>query len=195
MEDEKDQTQWYTADVREDKQFMSGLVHRSRLKWLSSFSALSLEQQTKPPLAYQTFSGHGFVVEIVTAPFDFAKNKAKFATSKTTQGFIEKYQGQEIWGTDGMAPNEHYQKISISRNQEVITLPAAAYANLFQPNPSTHGAYFDAKNNTLYLTAENGDGAGSYAVVWIIKNNRYAGRKLYLSSWYDWEKSYIMINS
>jgi len=49
-------------------------------------------------------------------------------------------------------------------------------SDLFNPNLSDTTAFFDKDTKTLYLVAQNGDGAGVYHVVLIFKDGKYVSR-------------------
>jgi hypothetical protein len=103
-------------------------------------------------------------------------NKLKYSkgvSSKNEIKWLEQINGKAIWGTDGNIPNYQYNQIILSIGSDKINLPCE---NLFEPNLENTAVYFDEKKNTIYITALNGDGAGSYAVLWVIKNSKFIDR-------------------
>ena len=44
------------------------------------------------------------------------------------------------------------------------------FQNLYEPNFEYTRVNYDVKNRTLYIQSLNSDGAGGYAVIWIIEN-------------------------
>ncbi|WP_121966913.1 SH3 domain-containing protein [Myroides sp. N17-2] len=149
---------------------VSGYVHNSRLKMLDTYTRIPLVSSSKQELK---FSGNNVTVTVGIGTFDYTKNKTKFTKQKGSD-FLETYNGQDMWGTDGTIPTAYYTSIKINQNGKEAVLPTKAYENMF--NPSGKGytdCYYDKSDNTIYLTADNSDGAGSYVVVWVFKDGKY----------------------
>lgn len=59
-----------------------------------------------------------------------------------------------------------YESVVITQNGKTLKLPVE---NLFEPNLDyTHVSMDD---DTYYISALNGDGAGGYAVLWVVSKN------------------------
>lgn len=86
---------------------------------------------------------------------------------------MEKINGDEIWGTDGDVPRMQYGKAILHIGSNKVDLPID---NLFEPNLDFTSVYIDKKNNIIYVSALNSDGAGGYAVLWIIENGKFKQR-------------------
>ncbi len=54
--------------------------------------------------------------------------------------------------------------------------------NLFNPNLKATSLYLNKKNNSIYIIANNGDGAGAYSVIWVIKNGKFEKRMVILTA-------------
>jgi hypothetical protein len=82
---------------------------------------------------------------------------------------LDKINGKDVFGTDGTIPHEQYGKSTISYQGTTTKLDTE---KLFCPNLEFHKLNWDKKTDTYYLTASNGDGAGAYDVLWIIRNGK-----------------------
>lgn len=172
---------WSIIDFyRTDGNLLTGYVYNSKIKKISSYEQI--------PSSNTNENGAEFNVRNIKAvirseKFDYQSQKKFF--SKTNYKGVEiedRYKGQQIWGTDGSIPKSHYQSITFSVGNQIIKIPAKDFENLFNINIELTKCYFDAKTETLYLTAMNGDGAGSYEVLFIIRKGKYIGRKIYAFS-------------
>ncbi|KUF39467.1 SH3 domain-containing protein [Myroides marinus] len=160
---------WSTIDTGISNE-MEGYVHNSRLKRLETYTHIPLISSTNNELKY---SGSNIDITISMGAFDYKKNKSKFSKHQGTN-FLWEYNGQEMRGTDGTEPTKHYTSIKVKQKGVDIALPTKAYENMFQPSGAEYTAcYYDKSDNTIYLTANNSDGAGSYTVVWVFKNGKY----------------------
>lgn len=172
--------QWQIVDYAIDSDsLLTGYIHQSRLKLLSSYeqipAILSGENEAE-------FTLRNIEIKVKTEAFDYDKNKHHIKTFQYAKYSIEKYKGQEIWGTDGTTPRTHYQSIIIKIDGKKIEIPEKERENLFNPNAESTTCYYDEKSKSLFITAMNSDGAGSYEVLFIIKNGKYLGRKIYLAN-------------
>lgn len=160
---------WSTIDTGISNE-IGGYVHNSRLKRLETYTRIPLVSSTNDELK---FAGSNISVNIRIETFDYKKNKSKFSKHQGTN-FLWEYNGQEMRGTDGMEPKTHYTSIKVKQNGVDIAIPTKAYENMFEPSGTEYTAcYYDKSDNTIYLTANNSDGAGSYTVVWVFKNGEY----------------------
>lgn len=66
-----------------------------------------------------------------------------------------------------------YGKFILQIGSDMVNLPTD---NLFEPNLDFTSVYIDKKNNIIYVSALNSDGAGGYAVLWIIENGEFKQR-------------------
>ena len=61
-------------------------------------------------------------------------------------------------------------------NEKPISIPSAAYTDLFEPGIKSFNIYFDKKGKIYLYMPSSSDGAGFYTVVWVIKNGKYVKR-------------------
>lgn len=126
-----------------------------------------------------TFELGKIQVEIRSEKFDYNKNKKHFSSTNYGDYTIEdKYKGQQVWGTDGTIPVNHYKSIHILLDDKTIQIPEKEIENLFNVNIEFAECYYDDKNDILYLSCTNGDGAGGYALLFQIEKGKYKGRKI-----------------
>ena len=115
-------------------------------------------------------------VEITLTQSMFEKGKHRFKYSKEAPDQIELIDNKQYWGTDGEMPSTQYDKIILRIGHRNISLPKRATVGLYEPSLYNAEAYFNKQNNTLYITTINSDGAGSYEVIWEVKNGIYMDR-------------------
>lgn len=162
-------------------------VHKSRVKFLSSFTALPiLEKRDKKyndvypkSLDEQSLrlAGSNYTIDLKVKPFNTKSHKLvydKDSLLKSLDGF------SKFWGSDNATPYSEYSLFSIKFNNKVINIPNNQIGDLFNPNLSDTQAFFDKQSQTLYLVAQNGDGAGVYHVVFIFKAEKYENRLVVL---------------
>lgn len=172
---EPDQTNqnWLNVDYNEKT---GGYIHNSRVKYIESY-------ETIPPTVRgenkAVFKSGNIKVDILTGKFNYKENKKFFSTSDYSGQKVEdKYKGQLIWGTDGTIPQTHYQSITVQIGDQKIKIPNKDIENLFNVNNEMTNCYFDRKNDTLYITMLNSDGAGGYVALFKVVKGEYKGRVL-----------------
>lgn len=166
---------WQNVSFSDERIGEGGFVHNSRLKALTSFDKLPL---AKASFTNVTLEGKGIKVEMNIDEVDFEENKRDFIPQyKTGDGAynLVGYKEQEAWGIEGLHKLSHYTSIAISKYGNTIELPVTSFENMFNPSLKPH-CVFDRENDTIYIYAYNGDGAGAYIVAWIIKGDTYIGR-------------------
>lgn len=122
-------------------------------------------------------------VLITAAAFDTTHHKLYF--SKATPGELLKIDERKFWGTDGSIPRRKILNIELRVNGEIIIIPDKEWQDLYEPNLQ----YSDWKGTrtyyaNTYLTSrheiiirmDNSDAAGSYTVLWFIRNGVFFSR-------------------
>lgn len=166
---------WQNVSFSDERIGEGGFVHNSRLKALTSFDKLPL---SKASFTNVTLEGKGIKVEMNIDEVDFEENKRDFIPQyKTGDGAynLVGYKEQGAWGIEGLHKLSHYTSIMVSKYGNTIELPVTSFENMFNPSLKPH-CVFDRENDTIYIYAYNGDGAGAYIVAWIIKGDTYIGR-------------------
>lgn len=171
FEADQPNTDWLNVDYNEKT---GGYIHRSRLKFIESYEKVTpvVRDENKA-----VFKSGNIKVDILSEKFNYKENKKFFSSSEYSGQKIEdQYKGQPIWGTDGTIPKTHYQSITIQIGDKKIKIPNKEIENLFNVSNEYTNCYFDRKNDTLYITMLNSDGAGGYVALFKIVKGEYKGR-------------------
>lgn len=169
---ESEESNWKNLDVYNTDGSIkaTGYIYKNRIK--------PVEEYPKVPVAKTAPSSvtlRNNDIEIVMAITDFDVKKHKL--SYTLNGsFLDKIDGENIWGTDGIIPKKQYGTFTILLKNKKITLPKKALENLYEPNFKNTFANYDKANDILYVYAFNSDGAGGYGVMWKIEKGIYKER-------------------
>lgn len=171
---------WLNIDFKKGDSVLTGFIHKSRLKPISEYEYI-------PPVSKveneAEFYYRNIKVIIKSEPFNYQANEKYFTEEQLHDDYVvQKYKGQEIWGTDGTIPRTHYTSITVRIGNQIIEIPKKEIENLFNVNNELASCYLNEKNETLYITLKNSDGAGSYEVLFIIEKEKYKGRKVYYSN-------------
>ncbi len=166
--------EWISIDYHlNEKNVKTGYIHNSRIKKINNFYKIPLVKKTDTSVI---FKKDQIRIILSSKKFNQMTNKLKYSKGVSLKNeikWLEQINGKAIWGTDGNIPNYQYNQIILNIGSDKINLPCE---NLFEPNLENTAVYFDEKKNTIYITALNGDGAGSYAVLWVIKNSKFIDR-------------------
>ncbi|WP_293955657.1 MULTISPECIES: hypothetical protein [unclassified Sphingobacterium] len=166
---------WVIVDYTDNhNKSITGYIHHSRIKYIASYKQIPNiffdEGTTK-------FVSKDISVQINSDRFDYEKNKSDFSSTQYgEQTVLDKFRGQQVWGTDGEIPTSHYTSIQATIKGRFIQIPEKEIESLFNVNNEFATCYYDDSNDILYITAVNGDGAGGYAVLFEIKKGKYKAR-------------------
>ncbi|MDR2270116.1 MAG: hypothetical protein LBF27_04335 [Sphingobacterium sp.] len=160
--------------IDHQKEDITGYVHKSRIKLIESYNEI---RNTFFDSMGATFKSKDVTVEMKSDKFDYEKNKKYFSSTKyENYTVVDKFRGQHVWGTDGGIPISHYTLIKAIIKGKEIQIPAKEIENLFNINYEFAACYYDDLNDVLYISGENGDGAGGYAVLFMIEKGKYKAR-------------------
>lgn len=167
----EEEGEWRPTDYHLNGQkFKSGYIHKSRVKLIDDFDKIFYDKLTDSVV---TFKKDTIKLIVTKTKFNPKNNKLQYHkgdASKNEISWLEKINGKEIWGTDGNVPKNQYGQITLTLGKDKIHLPID---NLFEPNLDYTTVNIDEKNKTIYISAMNSDGAGGYAVLWIIENGTF----------------------
>ena len=152
-----------------------GYIYNDRVKWIHNFPQIA-----KGIAKGNTIVFEGKEIQVVLSTEKFDKSKHSFKYHKEYRDIIEKIDGKPFWGTDSEMPKREYKSIEVKIRGKQVSIPQSAYSDLYEPNLYTdlNFVYYDKDSNTLYIVANNGDGAGAYMVCWQIEKGVYKGRKV-----------------
>jgi len=165
--------EWRPTDYDLNSQNKSGYIHNSTVKFIDEFDKVPYDKLTDSTV---TFKMDSIRLIITKTKFNPKNNKLQYHNgdvSKNEMSFLEKINGKEIWGTDGNIPRNQYEQFTLTLGKDTIHLPID---NLFEPNLDYTTVNIDTKNKTIYISALNSDGAGGYAVLWLIENGIFKQR-------------------
>jgi len=122
-------------------------------------------------------------IVIKTSEFKKDNRELSFDSSET---FLEKIDGKDIYGTDGNIPRKEISSFYLIVNDEKIEIPKEQYNDLFEPTIECLNdnddlycytiGYLNEKGEII-LTMQNSDGAGSYMVIFLFdKKNKIKER-------------------
>ena len=162
---------WINIDYKKNGEQLNGYIYKDRIKYVSDYTEIPL----KTVLDGKAILENGTVkVEITEDKFVEKSHKLEFL--KDYKNILVKIDNSQIFGTDGNIPKNEYKSIKIEINNLIIELPKAALHNLYEPNLYNSKVYYDQKNDILYISSLNGDGAGGYDTIWIIEKKHYKCR-------------------
>ncbi len=118
-------------------------------------------------------------ISIVITEANFDRTKARLTFSMENRNYLEKINDKPFYGTDGEVPVRQYGFLHVAIGKEKILIPATALEELYEPTLENTEAFYDAKNDILYITSLNSDGAGGYCVLWIIEKRKYKTRHVF----------------
>ena len=163
---------WHNIECKRKGVALKGYVYKNRLKFLDSFDTIPAKVLLQNKLVLGKDS---IKVTITTTSFDPTQYKLGFVKGAASK-YISTINGKPFLGTDGEIPKRMYQCIEITVGKRQITLGKAEIEYMFEPNLGLTACYWDKENNILYLTADNSDGAGGYAVLWVIEKGAFKER-------------------
>ena len=162
---------WILIDYEKNGKFQNGYVYKDRVLNISKFTKLTKKQIIENEVILANRK-----VEIKITEKEFEKTKHSFNYYKENPNQLYLIDEKEIFGTDGNIPKKEYNSIVIKIDTLKIELPNEAIENLYEPNLEFTNANFDEKTETFYIQSLNGDGAGGYAIIWIIEKGKYKKR-------------------
>ncbi|HYE55277.1 MAG TPA: hypothetical protein VD996_10550 [Chitinophagaceae bacterium] len=129
-----------------------------------------------------TFSGSDIQVTIKAGTFDKTKHKLQMFQNK----YLVRIDGKPYFGNYGDVPTTTIQSITVLVGKDTVAIPAAAYADLYEPDftyrdgagtvKSYNKVYLSPDNKRIYIYMLNRDPYGSYEVTWVIQDKQYLRR-------------------
>lgn len=164
--------EWITIDYQKKGISKNGYIHKSRIIYLTAFDSIPL---LKTEVNKIIFRDDGLQVILSFKKFNPAQHKLTYKKDGGAS-YISRINNKPIWGTDGNIPNTQYASVVIKKGNTSSQLPLSAIENLFEPSPEFHECRYDKEKDILYLSTLNSDGAGSYALLWVIEKGKYKER-------------------
>lgn len=168
--------EWLPVDYKKKGKNWSGYIHQSRLVPVSSFDSFSVVKQHDSLLHLKRDN-----IEITIASAKFSKAGRRLQFKKFESGnFLTGIDNKTAWGTDGNIPARSYRFIKIKSGGKEILISKQFLNDLFEPNMHMTEAYLDRTTGNLYISALNSDGAGGYAVIWVVKDGKLVRRETFI---------------
>lgn len=152
----------------DNSNLLEGYIHKNRIVLLSHWKPLN-----KKDMHYKdssVFKNDSLNVVVKKALFNARKHKLKGKSN-----FVSTIDGKAFWGTDGEIPKQAISSVRVNINGVPVFIPKDAFNDLYEPNLENLSIGFGSQG-TIYILMLNSDGAGSYTVIWTIKNNKYQKR-------------------
>ena len=118
------------------------------------------------------------MVIIKSQHFNPKRHKLSYVKSASGQNILtqlNKIDGHYIDGTDGNVPVKSISSVKIIKKGLILKLPESVINDLYEPQFDNLKVYI-SDNNLIYIQMDNVYGAGSYTVIWIIKDSKYYRR-------------------
>ena len=131
---------------------------------------------------FMNFEGDGVTAEIMLSPFNAAKHKLDY-----DEKYLIRIDRKTYYGNFGKVPKTIINKIILTDGNDSITIPPAAYFDIYNVNltytdkgtlRSRNGIYKSKDGHRIYLYIFCKDATGSYEVTWIIQDKKYLRRVL-----------------
>ena len=161
-------TNWTEIDYTKNKKERSGQLYKDRLMFVSNFEEIPISSKENSKIILKK---EGITVVLNEQNFD--KSKHKFSYYKDANDQIEFIDKKKYWGTDGGIPKTEYKSIVVLMGHVILLLPTTAFENLYEINLDATSVNYDKANDILYIQSMNGDGAGSYVVIWRVEKGIY----------------------
>lgn len=168
----EDEGNWCQIDYEKKGKQMYGYIYGDRCVQVSSYTHLPVMKEYKDSIVLKNDS---ITIIVSQKKFDKSKHNIRYYNGDN-QPWIKLIDNEIYWGTDGEMPKTEYKSIKIKTGSRIITLPAKALKNLYEPSLYNTQAHYDEQSNIIYIQSMNSDGAGGYEVIWKIENGIYKER-------------------
>ena len=149
--------------------------------------AVGKEELTKIPFinfgsGYMNFEGDDIKASVKLSPFDAGKHKLDY-----DEKYLIRIDRKTYYGNYGNIPKTFISKIILTVGSDSVTIPAAAYSDLYNLNltytekgtlRSRNGIYTSKDGHRIYIYLFCKDATGSYEVTWVVQDKKYLRRVL-----------------
>ena len=137
---------------------------------------------TKYGRDFITFTGKDIQVTITAGVFDEAAHKFTYYN----KAHLVKIDNKAFYGSYDEKPETTIQSILVLVGKDTVHIPAAAYADIFNPEftytdksgvvKSFNNVYLSADKKTFYIYMLNRHPKANYEVTWVIRDKQYLRR-------------------
>jgi hypothetical protein len=131
---------------------------------------------------FMNFEGGNIKATVRLLPFDKSKHKLDY-----DEKYLIRIDRKTYYGDFGNIPKTYIGNITITIDKDSVTIPPAAYADLYNLNltytdngslKSRNGIYKSKDGHRIYLYLFCKDATGSYEITWIVQDKKYLRRVL-----------------
>ncbi len=179
-------------DYRSKKDLFTRIIEKDVRSDIASFSMGGIDESVgKLPLKripvrstgpdFISFEGEGIKATIRAAAFDKTKHKMGLYDEK----YLVKIDNKGYFGDYGKVPKTAIAEVTVVVNRDTIAIPAAAYADLYNPiftykeggvEKSHNSVLVSADGRKIYIYMLKRESGGSYEVTWVIQDKKYLRR-------------------
>ncbi len=153
-------------DYRSKKEIFSRITEKDIRSDIASYSMGGMDESIgKLPLKtipitasgsnFISFTGNNIQVTITASPFDPKKHKLGYYDTK----YLVKIDNKPYFGDYGKVPKTVISNVSVVIDRDTVTIPPAAYADLYNPIFTFNEKGVEKSQNKVYLS---GDGRKIY---------------------------------
>lgn len=173
---------WLWVDVRSQSE-PRAYIHQSRVKRLETLPQIPFQNKQGNTLVFGNKKDVEISVSVKTISFE--RDIKPHISGK----YGEFYKGKFAYGFDGITSLdkdfmvEVFDKITINLGGKNIEIPQKELENLFLVGdfPEAYHCYWDREQNRIFIQTSVGDGAGSRDLLFIIENNKFKEKKIFVS--------------
>lgn len=179
-------------DYRSKKEIFTRITEKDIRSDVASYSMGGMDESIgKLPLKtipitasggnFISFAGNNIQVTITAASFDPKKHKLGYYDTK----YLVKIDNKAYFGDYGKVPKTVIESVRIIVDKDTIAVPAAAYADLYNPvftftergvEKSQNKVYLSGDGRKIYVYMLKPETGGSYEVTWVIQDKKYLKR-------------------
>lgn len=173
-----DKTNWWKilqVDNNSRSNWIEGYIYKDKVLLLKNWKVVKRQNSVSDS---GIFKNDSIIVIIKQKAFRYKQHKLSYTKSDSKENIkseLLKIDGKRFWGTDGEMPKQVLASIKVIVNGYPITLPKSAFNDLYEPHLNKVSICY-GPDNTFYISMLNSDGAGSYYIIWAIKNKNYLNR-------------------
>jgi hypothetical protein len=133
-------------------------------------------------LDYMNFEGDDIKASIKLSPFDPGKHRLDY-----DEKYLIRIDRKTYYGSYSNIPKTFISKVILTIGGDSVTIPAAAYFDLYNMNltytdkgtlRSRNGIYKSIDGHRIYIYLFCKDACGSYEVTWVLQDKNYLRRVL-----------------
>lgn len=140
-----------------------GYIEGTKLMRVDDYEIIESERLS-PSSNTITFRNAEVRVTVVVGELQTQKTPVKRSASG-----VYTINGKEVKGaTQWVSPKKQYRSISVAIGGRYIAFPKSVYEHLLEPAIENMVLYYNTKNKTVYIQANNGGTDAFYTVLWVV---------------------------